>query len=55
MDYFIDVLTTFLDLNRGSALAVRVRKLSDFINNILICVLKLNKVLRVWNDMKGSN
>ncbi len=33
----------------------RVRNLSDFIKNILICVLKIKKVLRVWNDMRASN
>ncbi len=42
MDYFIDVLATFLDLDRVRTLAVygRVRELSEFIKNILICVPK---------------
>ncbi len=31
MDYFNDVLTTFLGLECGSCIAIRVRKLSDFI------------------------
>ncbi len=45
MDYFNDVLT-FLGLERVSCIAVcRVRKLSDFIKNILICVPKVNKGL----------
>ncbi len=41
MDYFTDVLTTFLDIDRGNYIAVyrRVRELSEF---ILICVLKMN-------------
>ncbi len=44
MDYFTDVLATFLDLDRGNYIAVygRVRELSEFIENILICVLKMN-------------
>ncbi len=46
MDYFNDVLTTFLGLERVSCVAVYgVRKLSDFIKNILICVLKMNQGL----------
>ncbi len=47
MDYFNDVLATFLDLDRGSMLAVysRIRELSEFIKNILICVPKMNKAL----------
>ncbi len=45
MDYFNDVLTTFLDLERGSCVAAygRDRKLSDFKKNILICVRKMNE------------
>ncbi len=31
------------------------KELSEFIINILICVLKMNEVLRVWNDMRVSN
>ncbi len=44
MDYFTDVLAMFLCVDRGNILAVygRVRKLSDFIKNILICVPKMN-------------
>ncbi len=56
MDYFTDVLATFLHVDRGNILAAygRVRKLSDFIKNILICVPKIN-VLQVCNDMRVSN
>ncbi len=47
MDYFKDVLTTFLDVYRIRIPAVygRVRKLSEFIKYILICVPKMNKGL----------
>ncbi len=47
MDYFNDVLTTFLDLDHFRILAVyeRVRELSEFIKNILIYVLKMNEGL----------
>ncbi len=47
MDYFNDVLAMFLCVDRGNILAVygRVRELSDFIKNILICVLKMNEGL----------
>ncbi len=38
MDYFNDVLTTFLGLEFGSC-----RKLSDLIKNILFCVPKTNE------------
>ncbi len=40
MDYFNDVLTTFLGLERGSCIVINAgsAKLSDFIKNILICV-----------------
>ncbi len=41
MDYFNDVLTTLLML----FCLCRVRKLSDFIKNILICVSKMNEGL----------
>ncbi len=58
MDYFNDVLTTFRGLEHVRCCLRRVRKLSDFIKNILRCV-KMNwrwkKVLRVWNDMRMSN
>ncbi len=45
MDYFNDVLPMFLDFDCGGMLAVygRVRELSEFIQNILICVLKMNE------------
>ncbi len=45
MDYFNDVLPMFLDFDCGGILAVygRVRELSEFIQNILICVLKMNE------------
>ncbi len=45
MDYFNDVLTTFLGLEPGSCVAVYgvVRKLSDLIKNLLICVPKMNE------------
>ncbi len=45
MDYFNDVLTNLLGLERVSCVAVcgRVRELSEFIKNILICVLKMIK------------
>uniref|UniRef100_A0A672QSA4 Cytoplasmic polyadenylation element-binding protein 3-like n=1 Tax=Sinocyclocheilus grahami TaxID=75366 RepID=A0A672QSA4_SINGR len=43
--YFVDHLGTFLDIERGSYLAVygRVREPSDFIKNILNCVPKMNE------------
>ncbi len=39
MDYFNDVLTTFLGLERGSLIAVYAgsKKLSDFIKKISVC------------------
>ncbi len=45
MDYFNDVLATFLGLDRGSMLAVygRVREPSELIKNILICVPGLER------------
>ncbi len=57
MDYFTYVLAMFLDLDRVNYIAVygRVRELSEFIKYILICVPKMNEVLRVWNDMRVSN
>ncbi len=44
MDYFTDLLATFLSLDRVKTLAVNggVRELLEFIENILICVLKMN-------------
>ncbi len=52
MDYFNDVHTTFLGLERGRF--VRVRKLSDFIKNILICILKMNEGLTGLEQHKGE-
>ncbi len=45
MDYFTDLLATFLCLDHGSSLAVyeRVKELMDFIKSI--CVLKKNEGL----------
>ncbi len=48
MDYFNNVLTTFLGLERVSCVAVYEGsewKLLDFIKNILICVPKMNEGL----------
>ncbi len=49
MDYFNNVLTTFLGLECVSWVAVfagsELRRLSDFIKNILICVPKMNEGL----------
>ncbi len=51
-----NVLTTFLDLDCVKILAVyrRIRKLSELIKNILICVPKMNKGLGM-NDIRVSN
>ncbi len=43
MDYFIDVLTTFLGLERESCVAVYAAL--DFIKNIFICVPKMSEGL----------
>ncbi len=45
MDYFNDLLATFLNDDRVNYIAVygRVRELSECIKNILICVPKINK------------
>ncbi len=45
MDCFIDVLTTFLGLGtfQFRCRPCKVRKLSDFIKNILICVPEMNE------------
>ncbi len=46
MDYFNDVLTTFLGLERVSCIAVYAgQKALGFNQNILICVLKMNEGL----------
>ncbi len=52
MDYFNDALTTFLALERFCL--NRVRKLSDFIKNILICVPKMNKGLAGLKRHEGE-
>ncbi len=56
MDYFNGVLATFLDLDCSSILAVygRVRELSDFIKNILICVVKMNEGLTGLERHEGE-
>ncbi len=57
MNYYTDVLGMFLDLDRVMTIAVyeRVKELSDLIKNIIICVPKMNNVLRVWNYVRVSN
>ncbi len=47
MEYFNNVLTTFLGLGTFQlhCCLCRVRKLSDFIQNMLICVLMINESL----------
>ncbi len=56
MDYFNDVLPTFLGLECGSSVAVlwRVRKLSDFIKNILICVPMMSEGLTGLERHEGE-
>ncbi len=56
MDYFNDVLATFLSLDRIRILAVygRVRELSEFIKNILICVPKMNEGLTGLERHEGE-
>ncbi len=56
MDYFNDVLATFLDLDRVMILVVngRVRELSEFIKNILICVPKMNEGLTGLEQHEGE-
>ncbi len=56
MDYFTDVLTTFLCVDRGNIVAVygRVRELSDSIKNILICVPKMNEGLTGLEQHEGE-
>ncbi len=46
MECFDNIFGTFLDFESFMTLAVygRVRELSDFIQNILICVPKINKI-----------
>ncbi len=55
MDYFTDVLATFLDLETLQLhCCLRVRELSDFIKNILICVTKMNKGLIALERHEGE-
>ncbi len=56
MDYFNDVLTTFLGLEHDSfnAFYGRVRKLLDFIKNILIWVPKMNEGLTALERREGE-
>ncbi len=48
MDYFNDVLATFLSIDHVRNLAVygRDRELSEFLENILICIQKMNNGLK---------
>ncbi len=57
MDYFNNVLATFLSLDRVRILAVygRVRELLEFIKNILVCVPKMNEGLAGLERHEGSN
>ncbi len=56
MDYFVNVVGTFLDLECGRTLAVygRVSELSELIKNILICVQKMNKGLMCLERHEGE-
>ncbi len=56
MDYFTELLATFLDLDHVRILAVygRVRELSDSIKNILICVSKMNEGLTGLERHEGE-
>ncbi len=56
VDYFTDLLATFLDLDRVRTLAVygRVRELTGCIKNILICVLKMNGGLTGLERREGE-
>ncbi len=57
MDYFTDVLATFLCVDSGNILSVyiwRVRELSDSIKNILICVPKMNDGFTVLEQHEGE-
>ncbi len=56
MDYFTNLLTTFLDLDRVNYVAVygRVKELSECIKNILICVPKMNKGLTGLERHEGE-
>ncbi len=56
MDYFTDLLATFLDWEHFSCIAVdgRVRELSESIKNILICVPKMNEGLMGLERPEGE-
>ncbi len=55
MDYFTEVLATFLCLDRGSTLAVYGgSESSDFIKNILMCVPKMNEGLTGLERHEGE-
>ncbi len=56
MDYFNDLLATFLSFDRVRIRAVygRVRELSEWIKNILICVPKKNKGLTGLKRHEGE-
>ncbi len=57
MDYFDDVIHTFLGLDSVNCLAVNgtVKSLPVFIQNILNCVPKPNKAFTGLNDMGVSD
>ncbi len=59
MDYFNDVLTTFLNLDHvilyGSLLSMEGQRALRIHQNILIFVLTIDQGLTDWNDMKVSN
>ncbi len=54
MDYFNNVLTTFLGLEHVSCIAVLCWVRKDFIKNILICVPKMNEGLMGLEWQKGE-
>ncbi len=56
MDYFTDLLAMFLDVDRVNSIAVygRVRQLSECIQNILICVPKMNRGLTGLKRHEGE-
>ncbi len=56
MDYFNDLLATYLSVDHVRNLAVyeRVRELSEFIKNILICVPKMDESLTGFERHEGE-
>ncbi len=56
MDYFNNLIATFLSLDRVRIIAVyrRVRELSECIKNILICVPKMNEGLKGLERHEGE-